>query len=723
MLRFLKRFLPQLTETQLIGVVVTLVVIVGLYVAGRRLQEPQLRAAANFGCIGALAGGLAYWTGILSPNLEGGVAFLKVCLALAAMSAVYFETRRAQERKPIAERWKKFVGVTLGVAAIVLYFNGFKVGYQKFWHRHDQYHYYFGAKYFNELGYDDLYKCTVVALDELGTVTTDVPVKTPDGQVKKDASGNVVTRAVPVNLAAEVNPDKAPGGNPEIANTARAKKIRNLGGDNLLYPAYTALEHRELCSPSVTDAEGKVVSHFSPARWEQFKKDVKFFRLETFEDKNYWDGFQKDHGYNPPPVWTLEGAIITNLHDASLGFMQFLGLIDELFIVGMFAGIYWAFGWRVFAVSAVLWGCQASAPNFWTMGAFLRQDWLFWFVMSACFARKRWFYASGAAMAYATLLRVFPGLVIIGWVILTITYVIRHRRLNMDHVKTYAGGIAATVVLGGASIAYVGADSYKSFYKHTIEVHDRTPLTNHMGLRVMLGHRTECIFPDGFPPPMGTREIPPRDRAGQWSFMKNLRNDECAGRLSGRMQYVQDPETEGGDPFEAWKDKRNTLAHHFRYVGYGVMALSAALSFLIYRRLRSMWAAQALGQVWIILLSQLTSYYYAFIVISGPLTRLRRDLESKMFGFAAITQIVYFAFYFNDDKYTLLTYLTLGFCYYLMFMLAPKSWAFWRKPAAFAPAPASAGAADEPDAVAPPEASATTSKRAPKSARPPEEDR
>lgn len=662
----------QLSNGQIVAIALTAAAIIGLYVLGRSGPTQQIRTLANFGCAGALVGGLGYWAGRIAPTIEGGVAFLKVCLALAAMSAVYFEARRAQEKRPVAERWKKFIGVTLGIAGIVLYFNGFKVGYQKFWHRHDQYHYYFGAKYFRELGYDSLYKCTVVALDELGTVEAEVP--------QKDAkTGEIVTRKLPFNLSAEVDPEDAPPGNTKVAEDARNKKIRNLGGDNLLFPAYEALEHREECTPRAKDANGNVVSPFTFERWEQFKKDIKFFRLSTLEDKPYWDGMQRDHGYNPPPVWTLTGYLITSLHDASLGFMQFLGLIDELFIVGMFVGVYWAFGWRVFSVSAILWGCQATAPAFWTMGAFLRQDWLFWFVMSACFARKRMFYASGASMVYSALLRVFPGLVVIGWLVVAGAYIVRKKRMRMDHVKTLIGGTAAAIVLVGASVLVVGKNSYQDFYKHTIKVHDQTPLTNHVGLRVMVGHRTECIFPDGFPQPVGQKDTPPPpDRKGQWSFTQKLHLPGCASAASGRMQYTQDTTGTMDDPFEIWKDMRNKRYDRFKLVAYAIIGLSFLFFAAVVARIRSLWVAQALGQIWIVLLSQLTSYYYAFIIITGPLTRLRRDLEPKLFGFAAISQVVYIAFFFNDDKYTLLTYLTLGFCYFLIGSFMPKKWAFWK---------------------------------------------
>ena len=64
--------------------------------------------------------------------------------------------------------WKKIVGISLALAAFLAYFNGFRNGYDKGYHRHELYHYYLGAKYFPEMGYDALYRCTVVAQSDRG---------------------------------------------------------------------------------------------------------------------------------------------------------------------------------------------------------------------------------------------------------------------------------------------------------------------------------------------------------------------------------------------------------------------------------------------------------------------------------------------------------------------------------------------------------------------------
>ena len=99
---------------------------------------------------------------------------------------------------------------------------------------------------------------------------------------------------------------------------------------------------------------------------------------------------QKDHGFNPPPVWTILGRGFAELHGATTGYLQLLAGLDLVYLAGMLGALAWVFGWRVFAVGAIFWGCQSSAPFYWTGGAFLRQDGLFFLVLAACLLRKKW---------------------------------------------------------------------------------------------------------------------------------------------------------------------------------------------------------------------------------------------------------------------------------------------------------------------------------------------
>ncbi|MGK4005506.1 hypothetical protein WMF31_22970 [Sorangium sp. So ce1036] len=580
----------KLSSQEIIEIVIAFCAYFGVAYAVGAFAPARLRVAARY--VTVLAGVALFFYGLhrYIDEHARAVDLAKVLIAMGAALCVFYEKQREGMRRPIAERWKRFIGVTLGIAAIICYFNGFRFGYPKYYHRWDQFHYYMGAKYFPEMGYDGLYKCTLIAQNELGVVT-----------YKNEDTG----RTVRLDMSKEVrHPDK---------------KIRNLGGDNLLIPASEVLRDPEVCK-----------AHFSPERWEAYKADVQFFR--TASDKGYWEDMQKDHGYNPPPVWTIMGKFWGDLHPASTRYLQFLASFDIVYLLGMFAALYWAFGWRVFSVAAIFWGCQASAPFYWTGGAFLRQDWLFFLVLSACLIRKRYFKLAGASMVYAGLLRVFPGLAVIGWLTVAGIYIFRHKRMARTHVQVLIGGVLAAAVLIPVSMKVAGVDSYRQFYEHTLKVHDQTPLTNHMGLRVLVAHKP------------GT------------------------GVESGRMRYTKD--TKLTDPFEVWKRMRNERYAKYRWVAYGIIAASLAAFVYVCRRVRSLWVAQCLGQIFIILLSQLTCYYYSFMILSAPLTRVKRQIEVPLFGLAALTQFIWMASYWNDDKYTALTAVSLAFCYYLLFVFS-----------------------------------------------------
>ena len=572
--------------------IVAIVVGSGLYLVILYMVHQALagttQVAFRYAAIAATLAAFFFGMGRLVDQHDRIVDITKALLAISAAGCVFYEQYRAGQKRPVAERWKRFVGVALGVAAIIAYFNGFKFGYARYYHRWDQYHYYMGAKYFRELGYDGLYKCSAIAQDELGVV----PYKNED---------QIGTGPVKLDMSKEVrHPDK---------------KIRNLGGDNLLIPVTDILAHPEICK-----------DHFSPERWDLYKADVRFFRIAS--DKQYWEDMQKDHGYNPPPVWTVLGYYFSNAHAATTNYLQFLASLDILYLLGTFAILWWAFGWRVFAVSAIFWGCQHSAPFYWTGGAFLRQDWLFFLVLAACAVRKKWFVVAGAAMVYAGLLRVFPGLPVIGWLVVAAAYLIKHKRMAKSHVRVLAGGVLAAALLIPLSIHVSGKDSYQQFFKHTLEVHDQTPLTNHMGLRVLISH--------------------------------NLGGTAA----SGRMKYTKD--TKLADPFEVWKRMRNERYAKLKPVAYAIIGLSLLFFVYVCRRIKSLWIAQCLAQIFIILMSQLTCYYYSFMILMGPLSKVKRNIEAPLFGLAALTQFVGILMFWNDDKYAGLTLISLMFCYWVL---------------------------------------------------------
>jgi hypothetical protein len=569
------------------------------------------------------------------PNHARCVEITKAAISLVAAVFVFFEAHRKGQGKPVAERWKRLVGVTLGIAAISAYFNGYNFGYPKYYHRWDQYHYYMGAKYFPELGYKNLYKCAVVAQAEIGKVTH---------HLDRPFNSQVWPTQV-VDMGEEMkDPDK---------------KIRDLPGENSLVPVGPILDARAECR-----------DRFSDVRWEEYKADVAFYRIVS--GKGYWTDMQKDHGFNPPPVWTIAGKFFSDIAPASVRYLQFLASLDIVYLGGMFVALWWAFGWRVFSVGAIFWGCQSSAPFYWTGGAFLRQDWLFWLVLSVCCIRKGHFKIAGASVVYAALLRVFPGLIVVGTLVPAIVYAIKHRRMHRDHLQMLIGGFAAAVVLIAVSIVYTNQENapfyqpYKLFYQHTIETHDKTPLTNHMGLQVIVAHKFLEFQAPGLrnaedaAKAAGEKASPLKKALARVKFPITL----ATGKPSGQMEFVRD--NNKLDPFEDWKRLRNERYKKYKPVAYAIILGTLIFFVLVTRKIKNLWVTTCLGQIFIILGSQLTCYYYSFMILGAPLLKMRKQVELGLFALAAVTQIIWMNSYWNDNKYTLLTIASLVFCYVMI---------------------------------------------------------
>jgi hypothetical protein len=553
-------WLIEATSLQLVMLLIALVVLLRHLVhSAHTLDEKRfVRLAVLAGLLGLFALAAAVRTPAVARLLSlppGGIAekalsWIKCGLALAAAWLSIVETRCRVAQKPMRACWSRGIALALACLSLGAYFRFGDYGYFDFYHRHEFFHYYLGPKYSRELGYERIYQCTAVAQADLGQ-----------------------------------------------GNEVRVRKMMNLVTD-LLVPAKLALEHPEECR-----------DRFTAERWEAFKNDVRFFRSTSSLD--YWNQMQGDHGYNPPPVWTAMGRLWSTLAPPSATYFKFLASFDLLLWAGIFGAIHWAFGWRVFSVAAIFFGCQLPAEYYWTGGAFLRQDWLFWLVLSACLLRKRYFALAGAAFAYSTLLRVFPGVLLVGWAVVLGTHFWKHRRLARHHTRLLLGGICASAVLVPVSIAVTGANAYPEFYRH-IQVHKHTPLTNNMGLETVLSQS-----------------------------------------YAGRMSFSWNPKAV--DPCQRWEELRRARLHAFRPLHVVLLAALGVAFVAVVRRVKSLWTAQALALPVVIAVVELTCYYYSMFLLAALLSRHRRGVEQWLLAVAGISQLVavnrFLSAHF-DDLYT-----------------------------------------------------------------------
>lgn len=523
-----------------------------------------------------------------TDSWNGVMNFLRIFLTLSLAFLIVWVARAKKLGEPIPEKWQKRLAIAFTVLAFGAYFDMFNpnVRYREYYHRHEFFHYYLGSKYFDEIGYQRLYECAAVAEVDLGR----------RAQVAKRQ-----LRDLRVNLVKQV-------------------------------PDTYVLDHPEECK-----------KYFTPARWEAWKKDVDWFYHSSAGD--YWTNMQQDHGYNPPPVWTMAGKFLARFAPAGDQFFKILASMDVLFQAGCVLLLGWAFGWRVMTVATVFWGCNAPANFYWTGGAFMRQDWVFFLVAAVCLARKRYFALAGAALTWSALLRVFPAILFAGWGIVIGFHVLQQLRrraaagigtlkppaakngllelLHPTHRRLLAGCIIATGLLVPASLVSAGPRSYDAFKAHIL-VHKNTPLTNHMGLETVLVH--------------------------DWK---------------GRMRFTRDDNLD--DPFEGWKQGRLDRIEQRKWLFRGIILLVGLWTAWSLRRTKLLWAAVPLGLPLTFCLTNLTCYYYSMYIVAAVLIEQRKELAPVILAVSGASQILLLNYYWVDDKYTAQSWLFLAFSLLILY--------------------------------------------------------
>jgi hypothetical protein len=359
------------------------------------------------------------------------LTFAAAKLALASLGALLLAWQAWLDRRerPAAARVVVDRGLAaLGVLGLLAYVNFGRVHEGRLVHVWDTYHYYVGAKYFPELGYDLLYGCTAVADAEAG-LRHDVATRT-----MTDLSTNLQVRT------------------------------------------FDFLIHPERC-----------LERFSPPRWAEFQRDVAYFRDRV--SKATWRRIQRDHGYNATPVGNAVGHLLANLAPASDLSITCLVLLDPALLAAGLLLLAWAFGWRASALAALMLGTFQPAQFHWTGGSFLRFDWVFCMLAGISALKKERPFLGGAVLACAALLRLFPAALLVGPALVALDHARRSRSWDRLHLRVFAGAaVAIAVVLPPALL--VSGERADGFVANTMK-HAATPLTNHIGLPTLLSYRPD----------------------------------------------------------------------------------------------------------------------------------------------------------------------------------------------------------------------------------------
>jgi hypothetical protein len=477
-------------------------------------------------------------------------------MALAALALALLGWGLWLAKKGMPNAWRRlrdWLLACVGVLSFCAYFNFGAFHFGNYFHVWDAFHYYVGSKYFKEMSYDRLYECVAVADSE----------------------------------------------DPTLRRRVELRKIMNLR-TNMMESTADILAHPEHCK-----------SHFTSERWASFKQDIAYFRGRHGTKR--WEEAQTDHGYNATPVWNIVGSWLANRGPATENQLWWLTRIDPLFILGITFMTMWAFGWRTACVSLAVFATCFPCRFYWTGGAFLRWDWLFYFVGGVCLVKKEKPFLGGAFLAYSALLRVFPSFCLVGPALVVVQQLLGPRspdrpwwkpqpfanpkelfsRIDRRYLRFFAGAAVVTTLLVPVSLVTSnGVSSYVDFYKNS-KKHNLTPLTNYMGLKTVMIYR---------PSEVG----------------RVLKNDKLE------------------DPWGHWKQVKLKTGESSRFP---LLLAQLAFVVLLWRALRGVepWVALSMGTMMMAIMFELTCYYYSFMFVVAFLYEKRKEAGALLLAATAMT--------------------------------------------------------------------------------------
>jgi len=219
---------------------------------------------------------------------------------------------------------------------------------------YDQSHYYLNAKYFDELGYYDLYPAMLLVDRENGG-----PHFKKEGTIylAQDETGHVKK--------------------PIMHGVRRGQWVKE--------------------------------NKFSESQWLRFSHDtLHITRKERGWNSKLWRQMIQDHGYNGTTVWTLIAAPIAKI--IPVEYIKLTCYFDVAMLLGAIYAVYWAYGattagwtWAFLMVTYSLRWPQVG----WV---FLRYDYLAALMVAMALLRQGKHYWAGIFAGYSAVLRMFPAM-------------------------------------------------------------------------------------------------------------------------------------------------------------------------------------------------------------------------------------------------------------------------------------------------------------------------
>jgi hypothetical protein len=327
--------------------------------------------------------------------------------------------------------WRRFgAGVSIGLIATAAVIAGAVADPKQVHlpvHTWNQFHYVLGTKYFDEVGYHDLYPAVLLA-DEDGS-----------------------------------------------RHFTNVRSLRDMH-------SYSMMSRDDALSRATEEGAR---ARFTDARWADFQHDLDVF-YPMFAAKT-WPGVFTDLGYNPSPVWVAIHQPLLKLVPLSRRALEGFALLQVPMYLGALGACLWAFGLRA-TLWIVLWNLLFFGSQGRLFGGYWSYDWLALVLVAAALVAKGRPALAAVPIAIGGLMRGFGGLLAVGPTVQWLVHTVRERRLE-PWTTRFLGALALAMLgLVGVTVVAYGPDAWVGWYEK-IELHSSRISTGgrHLGLKVLFG--------------------------------------------------------------------------------------------------------------------------------------------------------------------------------------------------------------------------------------------
>lgn len=344
-----------------------------------------------------------------------------------AVSALVLVAAFRPSAGPSFRRSVRFSLVVAAVLSAGCYVDWGKFRYGSYLNEWDVYHYYVGSKYLDELGYFGLYEATLVA----------------------DAE----------SIHRYHNPHH---------------RIRDLR-TNAFVDVDRVLTRRET-----------IRARFTGARWREFVEDVRYFAQALPEAR--FSILLEDRGLNGTPPWTF---YLRTLLSSPFSIRDPVGrfvllAVDPLLLAATFVAIRRAYGRNAMLLGMVLLGTHYLLSWGHLKGALVRTDFAACAAMAVCALRLGRPRLAGGLLAWASISRLFPVLLLIGPVAVLLGRFVRTRtwdRQVLEMLGSFAVTLFGLVVLAAFGL---GDDALFAEWLSKIARHATDPNSVNVGYATIL---------------------------------------------------------------------------------------------------------------------------------------------------------------------------------------------------------------------------------------------